>query len=207
MSPMSNYRLPSNNTVTASANENASFNANTSLMSASMNNIDEGREEGSCEKIKSFQKCRLERLRNEQNSRRILIVDDEIFNIYSVKLILRSLGLSEEICEAHNGEQAINVLLEQQAMKSRRNQERGYQVALIIMDVNMPIMNGIDCTRRIREMSATNELSYSPKIVGYTAFADLDTKNSCLDAGMDDLFTKPSRKGNFIRILESYYMI
>ncbi|KAL4492441.1 hypothetical protein ABPG72_005576 [Tetrahymena utriculariae] len=157
-------------------------------------------------KIKAYQRKSQDNTQLLQQQKKILLVDDEIFNIFSLKLIFQKFGLSDNILEAYNGQQAIQILLNQQNQKQVPNNQDSYQIGMIIMDVNMPIMNGIECTRYIRELENSNFIDYSPNIIGYTAYSDSQTRNMCFDAGMDDLLLKPSRRDDFIAIIEKYFL-
>jgi len=61
------------------------------------------------------------------------------------------------------------------------------------MDVSMPVMNGLDATKKLRELYDENNLenTYRPTIIGVTAHALKDDKSECLNAGMDDYMPKP----------------
>ncbi|EAR85325.2 response regulator receiver domain protein (macronuclear) [Tetrahymena thermophila SB210] len=168
-------------------------------------NVDE-HEINSPVKIKAYQRKSQDTTQPVQQQKKILLVDDEIFNIFSLKLIFQKFGLSDNILEAYNGQQAIQVLLNQQNKKQIPINQEGYQIGMIIMDVNMPIMNGIECTKYIRELENNNLIDYSPNIIGYTAYSDSQTRNMCFDAGMDDLLLKPSRRDDFIAIIEKYFL-
>ena len=75
--------------------------------------------------------------------------------------------------------------------------ETAYDV--IFMDVQMPIMDGFEATRRIRAMG---HLSTQPKIIGLTALAIHGDRERCLEAGMDDYISKPFQKDDLHRVLE-----
>ena len=72
-----------------------------------------------------------------------MLVDDDSFNIFSLKLLLQSLG-NFEIHFASNGKQAI------QNVKDLYEKNQFY--SLIIMDINMPIMDGVTATKELRSL-------------------------------------------------------
>jgi len=103
------------------------------------------------------------------NDKTILVVDDES----QIRRVLRTTlsGNGYDVAEARNGEEAIQVML----------QEHPH---LILLDVNMPVMNGLDACRKIR-------LSYAGPVIMLTVRnAELD-KVKALDAGADDYVVKP----------------
>lgn len=71
---------------------------------------------------------------------------------------------------------------------------------IVLMDVHMPILNGLDATRRIRAFEQRNNLHRVP-IVALTANAFPEDRDSCLDAGMDGIVTKPFRKRDLLSAL------
>jgi len=78
-------------------------------------------------------------------------------------------------------------------------QEQGYD--LILMDIQMPVMNGFDATRAIRASKGPN--TQTP-IVALTANAMQSDKDACYAAGMNDFLTKPFSKSGLTEILERY---
>lgn len=72
------------------------------------------------------------------------------------------------------------------------------EFAAILMDVGLPGISGIECTKRIRALEAQNGRNRIP-IIGLTAQEDL--KKVCLDAGMDDFLSKPFQSDNLRKIL------
>lgn len=102
----------------------------------------------------------------------ILIVDDNIVNLKVTEALLRKSGLKTEV--ADDGYKAID------AVKREKPD-------LILMDMQMPGIDGLETTRRIRELYGANELT----IVGLTANATSEDRANCLDAGMNDHLSKP----------------
>ena len=88
-----------------------------------------------------------DKLKNIQ--KRILVVDDEPFNIYGMQLILNMIGpksISKIVDTAHNGMDAINSV-----KAAHYKHDDTYCYGLILMDLSMPVMNGYEATEKIRE--------------------------------------------------------
>jgi PAS domain S-box-containing protein len=108
-----------------------------------------------------------------QYTGKVLLVEDNAINQRVARRFLERLG-----CEVHvvgDGQQAVE-----------RYQREAF--GFILMDMQMPVMDGIEATRRIRELEAGT--SRTP-IVALTANAMMGTLERCLEAGMDDYLTKP----------------
>lgn len=71
---------------------------------------------------------------------------------------------------------------------------------LILMDLKMPVMNGIECIKKIRENENLSKAGHIP-VIAMTAYAMKEDKDACLKAGMDDYISKP------INFVEFYYKI
>ncbi|MDO6413558.1 response regulator [Sphingomonas sp. BIUV-7] len=110
--------------------------------------------------------------------RRILIVEDDVRNVYSLTSVLEPRGASVEI--ARNGQEALDALIAQDAQASNL-------IALVLMDVMMPVMDGLEATRRIRLDRRFAELP----IIMLTAKAMPDDQERCLSAGANDYMSKP----------------
>jgi CheY-like chemotaxis protein len=110
--------------------------------------------------------------------RRILIVEDDVRNVYSLTNVLEPRGARVEI--ARNGEEALKVL-------ESAAQDPARTIDLVLMDVMMPIMDGLEATRRIRR---TPTLAKLP-IVMLTAKAMPDDQARCIEAGANDYMAKP----------------
>ena len=88
--------------------------------------------------------------------KRILIVDDELFNQISAKIVLKAAGMQniDDICDtANNGKEAVNTIMADVI----KNQNCSY--SLILMDLNMPVMDGCTATKSIREYLYDNEIN------------------------------------------------
>jgi CheY-like chemotaxis protein len=72
---------------------------------------------------------------------------------------------------------------------------------LILMDVQMPEMDGFEAARAIRKLWVSAD---QPKIIAITAYALKGDREKCLDAGMDDYISKPVKLEDLREILESY---
>jgi CheY-like chemotaxis protein len=119
----------------------------------------------------------------QRNPLRILLAED---NQVNRKLALRLLSqLSYQASVAENGKQAIEAL------------ERD-DYDLVLMDVQMPEIDGLEATRRIRARWPERQL----RIVAMTANAMAGDREACLAAGMDDYIAKPIRPAELVAALE-----
>ncbi len=117
---------------------------------------------------------------------KVLLVEDIPINMQVARHMLKNLGC--EVVEAVNGE----VALEQIRLQSPD---------VVLMDCQMPIMDGYTAARERREYEAENGLDRIP-IIALTANAMAEDRQRCIDAGMDDFVAKPFRKEDLIEVLE-----
>jgi CheY-like chemotaxis protein/signal transduction histidine kinase/CHASE3 domain sensor protein len=110
--------------------------------------------------------------------RRILIVEDDVRNVYALTNILEPRGASVEI--ARNGQEAIDLL-------DRTLLGTAPPIDLVLMDVMMPVMDGLTATRTIRNRPEWHKLP----IITLTAKAMPDDQQNCIDAGANDYIAKP----------------
>lgn len=106
---------------------------------------------------------------------RVLMVEDYEGNIVVVSYFLEDMGLPFDV--ARTGKQALDAWLSK-------------PYSLILMDVQMPEMDGFTATRKIREFEAANNLPRTP-IIGMTAHALVGDRDKCIEAGMDAYLPKP----------------
>jgi len=118
----------------------------------------------------------------------ILVADDERINLLFMRHLLARSG--HELVHASNGEETIAAL-------------RGRAVGLILMDVSMPVLDGIEATRRIRAGEAGSEHTEVP-IVMMTAYVDAEEHERFIAAGADAVLTKPVDRIVLTRLVEEY---
>ncbi|MBN2236782.1 MAG: response regulator [Bacteroidales bacterium] len=118
---------------------------------------------------------------------KILLVEDNMLNQKFAKVTLTKQGHILDIAE--NGKVAIE-----------KFSAETYD--LILMDIQMPIMNGIEATKAIRKMEADNPSSEPIKIIAVTAFALDNNREECLKAGMDNFLAKPFKPNQLIRMID-----
>ena len=110
--------------------------------------------------------------------RRILIVEDDVRNVYSLTNVLEPRGAKVEI--ARNGQEALDALHASEGAPDKR-------IDLVLMDVMMPVMDGLTATREIR---ADPQWAKLPVLM-LTAKAMPDDQERCLAAGANDYMAKP----------------
>lgn len=119
-------------------------------------------------------------VKNENKYPTVLIVDDHPINQKLMAIMLGKLGLLSDIAE--DGQSALDMV----------NGSR-YPYDYVFMDLQMPVMDGLECTRRIREsLSQSNQ----PIIIAMTANVMEGIQQRCIAAGMDDYISKPVKMGN-----------
>jgi CheY-like chemotaxis protein len=110
--------------------------------------------------------------------RRVLIVEDDVRNVFALTSILEPKGVRVEI--ARNGREALNVLQRSQAEPASR-------VDMVLMDLMMPEMDGLTAMREIRKRSEWRKLP----IIALTAKAMKDDQQQSMAAGANDYIAKP----------------
>jgi CheY-like chemotaxis protein len=115
---------------------------------------------------------------------RILIADDHHGTQRAVALLLRWLGCPAEV--ASDGREALEAV-------------RAREYDVILMDVVMPRMDGLEATRRIRAERAPGS---GPQIIGVSADTTAEDREICLAAGMDDFLPKPIDVDSLVGLLD-----
>ena len=105
--------------------------------------------------------------------RKVLLVDDDMRNVFALSKILKERGM--EVIKAENGKTALAML------------EQHPAIDIVLMDIMMPEMDGYEAMKRIRGDLKKQKLP----IIALTAKAMKDDKQKCIDAGANDYITKP----------------
>jgi two-component system, sensor histidine kinase len=126
----------------------------------------------------------------------ILLVEDNKVNQMIAEAMLRKLGVTVEI--ATNGEEAITKITQDQ---------KNY--ALVLMDCQMPVVDGFTATRTIRawEEQNPNITQTRVPIIAMTAHALESSRVSCLECGMDDYVNKPITLANLSELLNKWQVL
>jgi hypothetical protein len=112
---------------------------------------------------------------------RILVAEDNVVNQKFMGILLDRMGYQTTFCD--NGQLAFEAI---------QNQTKGQGFDLVLMDVHMPVMDGLACTRAIRAMGGT--ASQVP-IIAITADVMNDARDAALAAGVNDFVSKPVNMG------------
>jgi CheY-like chemotaxis protein len=118
--------------------------------------------------------------------KKVLIVDDDIRNIFALTSILERYDM--QIISAETGRDAIHLL------------ETHSDVDIVLMDIMMPEMDGMDTMRAIRHVSEFKNLP----IVAVTAKAMKGDREKCIDAGAWDYLSKPINPDQLLMVLRAW---
>ncbi|CDW85046.1 multi-sensor hybrid histidine kinase [Stylonychia lemnae] len=131
-----------------------------------------------------------------QNNQKILIVDDTPFNVQVLEMILKQ--IFDIKCDvAYSGNEAIEIVMK------RLNVDAQDQYQLIIMDINMPGLDGVETTRKIKDILKNNQIS---KIYAHTAI-NLEQFGSYAEKGFDGFIAKPIEVNYLSQVLSQIKLI
>ncbi|GAB3869867.1 hypothetical protein GCM10028824_17620 [Hymenobacter segetis] len=129
----------------------------------------------------------LDGLQQELHGKHILLVEDNLFNRMLANSFLTNAGMS--VTEAPNGQAAVDMA-------------RTQVFDLILMDVQMPIKNGYEATRILRQ-----EMGLTVPIIALTANAITGERAKCLAAGMNDYLTKPFQEVSLLKMVYDWAVV
>jgi CheY-like chemotaxis protein len=127
-----------------------------------------------------------DRARGTERNLNILLAEDDVTNMAMLTRLLEKLGC--EVTQAVNGLEAVRIL---------ENED----LDLVLMDIQMPLMDGVEATRRIRANRSLGNKSRIP-IIAVTAFAMTGDRERFLDAGMDDYIPKPVNMNSLLEAMD-----
>ena len=119
------------------------------------------------------------------NKPRILIVEDDISSQLYLSYLVKN--LSKEIITANSGTEALEIC------------KNNNDIDLILMDIQMPEMNGIEATKKIREFNK------EVVIIAQTVYILSDDRDKTLEAGCNDFISKPIEKTELLELIDSYF--
>ncbi len=117
--------------------------------------------------------------------KRLLLVDDDVRNIYAMVSLLENLGFEVEV--ALNGQQAIEIV------------DNDPPVDLILMDMMMPVLDGYQAMLELKQKRQA-----LPPVIAVTAHAMRGDREKCLAAGADDYLPKPVATDELVRMLHKW---
>ena len=135
--------------------------------------------------------------RNGTRRPMVLLVEDNDINALLARRMLEKAGCEVTVCG--NGREAVEAMRERLASSN-------LPFDLVFMDVHMPVVDGLEATRQIREIYAAqpDAAVRAPPIVALTANAFEEDRRRCLDAGMDDYLAKPFDRDDLERMLDKW---
>ncbi len=119
-------------------------------------------------------------------SKKVMIVDDDMRNIFALSSLLEDKGMA--VVSHDNGRDAVNAL------------QAGRGVDVILMDIMMPEMDGIDTIREIRRLPACKHVP----IIAVTAKAMKGDREKCMEAGAWDYLSKPVDTELMVGVLRAW---
>ncbi|KAM0420896.1 hypothetical protein ACHAPT_011285 [Fusarium lateritium] len=132
-----------------------------------------------------------EKQKPESNSTHVLLVDDNKINLQLLVMFMKKCGFTYQ--EAENGQEALDKFTERSLGSKRR-------FDYILMDISMPVMNGIEATKRIRQVERENQIRPTT-VLALTGLASADARRDVLSAGVDVFLPKPVRFAELKKLL------
>lgn len=130
---------------------------------------------------------------------RLLVVEDNLVNQKVMRKQLLRAGFG--VAVANHGKEALDCIYH---TSSEESMEAALPFDVVLMDVEMPVMGGLECTRIIRAREQESSHPYQSKlpILGVTANARAEQQAACLDAGMNSVVTKPFHMSDLLPAIE-----
>lgn len=129
---------------------------------------------------------------DRKQTTKILLVDDEDYNLTALKIILKyhiRLDVDKLCDEAVNGQEAFKAV--KNKSKTMDSNSKPCQYELILMDCNMPIMDGYEATKKIRKFLNSKGLN-QPVIAAITGHTEQSYIQKAIQSGMNQVICKPA---------------
>ncbi len=121
---------------------------------------------------------------------KVLVVEDNQLNAKFAEAVLKKLKCKIDF--ATNGKKGVEMFLQN-------------EYDLILMDIQMPLMNGLEATKEIRKIENQISIEKPVIIIAVTAFALEHDRKNCIETGMDDYITKPYKPDDMIHTIRKYF--
>jgi CheY-like chemotaxis protein/anti-sigma regulatory factor (Ser/Thr protein kinase) len=142
---------------------------------------------------------------SENNKTRysILVVEDNLVNQKILRMQLQKLG--HEVHVVSHGREALDFLETTSCWEGTSASE--IDISVVLMDIEMPVMNGLDCTKKIREAESEGRVKRHLPIIAVSANAREGQVRSAVECGVDDAISKPFRVADLIPIIDRLVLI
>ena len=128
----------------------------------------------------------------KEDSLHVLLVDDNEINLRLLVMFMKKCGFTYQ--QAENGQEAVDKFKEAALVPSSPNTtgapEKKSCFDFILMDISMPVMNGLEATKHIRDFEREHDLA-STHIIALTGLASSDARRDAKSAGVDLFLPKP----------------
>ena len=134
----------------------------------------------------------------------ILVVEDNLVNQKILRMQLQKLG--HEVHVVSHGREALEFLQTTSCWEGSSAASETH-VSVILMDIEMPVMNGLECTRRIREAESEGRVKRHLPIIAVSANAREGQVRYAMECGVDDAISKPFRVAELMPIIERLALV
>lgn len=117
----------------------------------------------------------------------VLVVDDVSFNLSLIDMFFKNTGA--QMLFAANGREALDTCISNP------------HVDIVLMDIQMPVMNGLEATREILKLKP------EMPVIAITAYVHSDDKQRCFDAGCTEFMSKPCNRKDLLMIVNNYFQV
>ncbi|KAL0941520.1 sensor histidine kinase response [Colletotrichum truncatum] len=134
----------------------------------------------------------------------VLLVDDNKINLKLLVMFMKKCGFSYE--EAENGQEAVDRFIEASGvlpLQDSPQQTKQRPFDFVLMDISMPVLNGFEATKRIREFEHEHRITPPANVVALTGLASVDARRNAESVGIDVFLPKPVRFAELKKLLSA----